>query len=183
MPAHLATAPCPAPPVPHEPPPTAFGATRHARSRRPATPRARARARRRRTPLFAYFIGVSPRPVFATLTCGPVPEPDDLTRTPGSVRFPVCLDLIARPRRSALRAFSRPPPSLNVVSSVDVACCGPDRVGVARLVWRSPPARCLPVLQMTGPAATDSIVPDLARVLCSVGARPGPGNVSRLEGH
>jgi hypothetical protein len=53
------------------------------------------------TPLFAYFIGVSPRLVFTTLTCGPAPEPGDLTRTPGSVRFPVCLDLIARPRRSA----------------------------------------------------------------------------------
>jgi hypothetical protein len=68
-------------------------------------PRARARARQRRTPRFAYFIGVSPRLVFTTLTCGPVPEPDDLTRTPGSVRFPVCLDLIAKAR---IRRFYAP---------------------------------------------------------------------------
>jgi hypothetical protein len=61
-------------------------------------PRARARARQRRTPRFAYFIGVSPQLVFTTPTCGPVPEPDDLTRTPGSIRFPVCPDLIAKPR-------------------------------------------------------------------------------------
>jgi hypothetical protein len=72
-------------------------------------PRARARVRQRRTPRFAYFIGVSPRLVFTTLTCGPVPEPDDLTRTPGSVRFPVCLDLIAKARISvAVRAVIDP---------------------------------------------------------------------------
>jgi hypothetical protein len=74
-------------------------------------PRARARALQRRTPRFAYIIGVSPRLVFTTLTCRPVPEPDDSTRTPGSVRFPVCLDLIAKARRSADRAPAARPPS------------------------------------------------------------------------